>query len=69
MERKESRSVTETLHILFIGAFIALLITKLSNILTLSWFWVFFFLWAPFATDIILCALMLIIYLLLRKGE
>lgn len=65
----EHINVTVSYHTLFSVVFIMLLILKLTTDITLSWFWVVFFLWAPLAADIIIGVLMFIVKLLLGKGR
>lgn len=65
----EHINVTVSYHTLFSVVFMVLLILKLATDITLSWFWVVFFLWAPLAADIIIGVLMFIVKLLSGKGR
>ena len=68
----EQINVTVSYHTLLSVVFIVLLILKLTTDITLNWFWVFFFLWAPLAAEIIIGVLIFIVKLLSgkeRKGE
>ena len=63
----EHINITVSYHTLFSVVFIVLLILKLAADITLSWFWVVFFLWVPLAADIIVGVLMFIVKLLSGK--
>ena len=71
----EHINVSISYHTLFSVVFIVLLILKLTTDITLNWFWVVFFLWAPLAADIIIGVLMVLIFIVKllsgkgRKGE
>lgn len=65
----EHINVTVSYHTLLSVVFIVLLILKLAADITLSWFWVFFFLWAPLAAEITIGVLISIVKLLSGKGR
>ena len=65
----EHINITVSYHTLFSIVFIVLLILKLAADITLSWFWVVFFLWAPLAAEIIIGVLMVTVRLLSGKGR
>ena len=65
----EHINVTVSYHTLFSVVFMVLLILKLTADITLSWFWVVFFLWVPLAADIIIGVLMFTVRLLSGKGR
>ena len=63
---QSNKSITTTLSLETLGmiTFIVLLILKLTNTLTISWFWVCFPLWVPIAFGIAIWLVMLVIALI-----
>ena len=62
-------TVTASLSLSSIGfiLFVVFLVLKLVGVLTISWFWVFFPLWAPLVLEILIVIVCVIIIAILNK--
>lgn len=49
--------------------FVVFLILKLVDVLTISWFWVFFPLWAPLALDLLILLIIFIVALIINRND